>query len=505
MQGRLGALGCCAYLALALATAAPLPARAETLSPASPAAAAPAAALPPPPQAVSPERSEPESVGNWTLEHFKLGGQGNALCVVTRSVGEDHFGFIVGRAGFGLLYGADALDLPEGTQAELAFSVDGGPAIPLGAAAYDQHTLASEPLPPPNGDKLLAIFAHGRDAEFSASGLNAASAKLSLSGASAAIDKLRLCATRNDIAPPALVAQAPEPSVAAPPPAMAAVPQPLPGPAPTNAPPPPPLRATELGSVAPQPASPPAGLLPDAFSRLPVEPAPSREPPFAAALGGPLVASSLAADDFPAAAGPVPERVAPAAPAAAQPSVPPAPQPATAMVAPAPAAMISAAPAVEPAPPREPPAAGQATPVAALPVPAAAPQPTRQGGMTAPIPVPAQVDTMVRQTIADVAREKRAKVGAAVVLPKDINGDGHADVVLVFTLLEGAVNRGYTTVLLAEGGSFRRLNLVSLGGQPTHDPPIFTGRSYIVSADLGTGAPIDVEVELAADKLRRRR
>ncbi|MCF4164334.1 hypothetical protein L2U69_01570 [Zavarzinia compransoris] len=320
--------------------------------------------LPLPTPLATPEAGENAEIGDWKLETFHLPGQPTALCVVTRDYPSgDRIGFIVGPQGRGLIYGRDDLDVADGTSMDFGFSVDERPAIALDGRAYDPHSISSTPLPSPQGDKLLSIFARGSHFYIRSDALDLRSRDLPLGGAAAAVKALDACAEENDI---------------------------------------------EVAVYEP--------------------PAPDAPPPPSA--GAPVPGSTFS--DGGAGLGPPPPP--PSAPAPAEPT------------------------------------AAQAA---------------------------------IQQAIAAQAKKRKAGVGYALALPKDVTGDGLTDIVLIFTLLEGDERKGYATALKTIGtDEFEALNTVALDGVPMDDPAIFTDDGMIVllrgeEADK----PREVAIEITPERL----
>lgn len=321
---------------------------------------APPLALPTP--LATPQAGENAEIGDWTLETFHLPGQATALCVVTRDYPSgDRVGFIVGPQGRGLIYGRDDLDVADGTSMDFGFSVDERPAIALDGRAYDPHSISSTPLPSPQGEKLLSIFARGSHFYIRSDALKLRSRDLALDGADAAVKALNACAADNDIK--VAVYDPPKPDADAPPSTGAAVP----------------------GST------------------------------FADGGGAP------------------------------------------------------------PPPP-----------------------------LAAPVPAePTAAQAAIQAAIAAEAKKRNAGVGYALALPKDVTGDGQADIVLIFTLLEGTERRGYAAALKTVGADeFEALNTVALGGVPMDDPAIFTDDGMIVlMRGEEADKPREVAIEITPDRL----
>ncbi|MFA5123525.1 hypothetical protein [Zavarzinia sp.] len=215
--------------ALALILAAALPARAEDAAPAAdvpaadtPAPEVPAVAPPLPPPLATPEQAETKTLGDWSLEVYKLPSQQETLCVISRSYPSgDKLGFLVGNKGRGLLYGRPDMKVPEGATMDFGFSVDGRPPLGLRGGAYDPNTIMSAPLPSPEGEKLLAAFTRGKQAVIGSNDLKVRSEPLDLGGAGAAVAALDACAKDNAIKVAEIPAGA-VPAVPTPPPAPGA-------------------------------------------------------------------------------------------------------------------------------------------------------------------------------------------------------------------------------------------------------------------------------------------
>lgn len=143
---------------------------------------------------------------------------------------------------------------------------------------------------------------------------------------------------------------------------------------------------------------------------------------------------------------------------------------------------------------------------------------TAPGATTAPAPAPAPAPTpapaavpepptatsaAIQAAISAEAKKRKAGVGYAVAVPKDVTGDKKDDIVLIFVLLEGEIRKGYATVLKATGkDKYAALNTVPLGGVPTNDPPIFTTTGMSVGLEAGPdGKARDVEIVITAKSL----
>lgn len=126
-----------------------------------------------------------------------------------------------------------------------------------------------------------------------------------------------------------------------------------------------------------------------------------------------------------------------------------------------------------------------------------------------PTPAPAAAEpptatsAAIQAAISAEAKKRKAGVGYAVALPKDVTGDKKDDIVLIFVLLEGETRKGYATVLKATGkDKYTALNTVPLGGVPTNDPPIFTTTGMSVGLEAGPdGKARDVEIVITAKSL----
>lgn len=128
---------------------------------------------------------------------------------------------------------------------------------------------------------------------------------------------------------------------------------------------------------------------------------------------------------------------------------------------------------------------------APTPAPAAVPEP------------PTATSAAIQDAISAEAKKRKAGVGYAVAVPKDVTGDKKDDIVLIFVLLEGEIRKGYATVLKATGkDKYTALNTVPLGGVPTNDPPIFTKTGMLVGLEAGQdGKARDVEIVITAKSL----
>lgn len=169
----------------------PLAARAEEAPPLAPPLPAPLGA---------PQAAGTEEIGAWKLDTFKLPGKDETICVTTRTFDNgDRLGFILGEKGRGIIYGQKGLKAPDGSQMDFGFSVDGRPPLGLHGRAYDPTSIMSTPLPSPEGEKLLAVFARGSKAVIGSNSLKMRSGELDLTGAGAAIKALDACGTANNI------------------------------------------------------------------------------------------------------------------------------------------------------------------------------------------------------------------------------------------------------------------------------------------------------------------
>lgn len=371
-------------LAGLLATTAAMPALADVAPP-----------LPPPPLA-PPTLSDSETVdGDWALEVYKLPGQGGALCVISRNFPDgDRLGFVIGHRGRGLLYGAPALQVKDGTNLDFGFSVDDRPPLGIPGQPYDPNTIMTVAMPSPEGKKLFEVFARGKAATIGSNALKFRSAPLSLAGVTSALKALDGCASENNIQ-------------------EVVVATPAPG-----------------GPAAPPPGAAVSGSTFDSGS------------------GG----SDRTLDDI-------------AVPGQSGAAVPP----------PAPGAQAAVTPLPAPAAPAPAPAAPQSA-----------------------------ADKAIQDAVSAEAKKRKAGVGYAVAMPKEVTGDSLDDIVLLFVLLEGKERKGYATVIKSTGpDKFTRLNTIALGGVPTNDPPVFTTTGMIVS--LATDDPAktrEVEVLINAKELK---
>jgi hypothetical protein len=143
----------------------------------------------------------------------------------------------------------------------------------------------------------------------------------------------------------------------------------------------------------------------------------------------------------------------------------------------------------------EPPVPGEQAAVAPPPAPAA-PE-------AAPAP-PSAADKAIKDAISAEAKKRKAGVGYAVAMPKEVTGDKLDDIVLLFVLLEGKERKGYVTVLKTTGpDKFTPLNTLALGGVPTNDPPVFTNTGMVISLVSSDPAkPREVEVLITAKALK---
>ena len=325
----------------------------------------PAPPLPPPalptPLGV-PQGDTATPVGDWRLESFRLPGREDSICVVTREYPSgERLGFIVGELGRGLIYGRPNLQVREGTTMDFGFSVDQRPPLGLEGQAYDPNSIMSAPVPSPQGEKLLAIFAKGAQAYIGSNDLNLRSSALDLTGAAKAIEALDRCVAEKNIQ----------------------------------------VVTVDIPPAAPEPSA-----------------------------GAPVTGSTF--DDGHGTGAPPPPPLAPAAPAETSPA-----------------------------------------------------------------------QEAIRDAISAEAKKRKAGVGYALALPKDVTGDGMEDIVLIFTLLEGETRQGYATVLKTVGpNQFQTLNTIELGGVPTDDPAIFTDWGMVVALRGETpDKPVEVDVLITPDEL----
>lgn len=169
----------------------PLAARADETPPLAPPLPAPLGA---------PQTAASEEIGDWKLDTFKLPGKDETICVVTRTFDNgDRLGFILGEKGRGIIYGQKGLKAPDGSQMDFGFSVDGRPPLGLHGRSFDPTSIMSTPLPSPEGEKLLAVFARGSKAVIGSNSLKMRSGELDLTGAGDAIKALDTCGTTNNI------------------------------------------------------------------------------------------------------------------------------------------------------------------------------------------------------------------------------------------------------------------------------------------------------------------
>lgn len=160
----------------------------------------PALAPPLPAPLGAPQTAASEEIGDWKLDTFKLPGKDETICVVTRTFDNgDRLGFILGEKGRGIIYGQKGLKAPDGSQMDFGFSVDGRPPLGLHGRSFDPTSIMSTPLPSPEGEKLLAVFARGSKAVIGSNSLKMRSGELDLAGAGAAIKALDACGTANSI------------------------------------------------------------------------------------------------------------------------------------------------------------------------------------------------------------------------------------------------------------------------------------------------------------------